>query len=495
MLKINKVLIISSGLLTVEKPPASLGFLAGVCSNNNINYEIFDLNIYLKKALGESLWNRAYALLPGLGNTENIEVLNKVIVSIELAVEEIACFENIDLIALTVFSWQQILITRIFLEKIRAKLNLVIIAGGPGISYEIEPNKTAGKLFLENKLVDYYVLGEGEYVLESFFRGYKELGLNYDQVSETWAPQIDNLDDCVIPTYQKIIFDDYEPGINVDHRISITGSRGCVRRCTFCDVGHIWKKFRFRSANNVVTEILQHINETGIKQFIFTDSLINGSIKQFSDLMIRIVELKSQGILPEDLKYIGQFIVRPKSQFGEKYFQLMQESGCHNIQIGIESGSDRVRHHMGKKFSNDDIDFHLEMCSKYGIKNALLMMSGYPTETHEDHIATINMFKRYQKYLIDDTVVSVNLSQPYVLLKNTPMDDMRDELGIYNENYATHFFNIKTNPDLNIKERFRRYIELKMLLLDLKYPGSWADLSDLKEEIEHVKIFIKENQS
>ena len=494
MPKISKVLIVSSGLNTIEKPPASLAFLAGVCSANNIDYEIFDLNIYLKKYLGEIVWNQAYSLLPVLDNPNNIKIFDKIVASINSAVDEISSLTDIELIVLSVFSWQQILITRIFLEKIKEKLNITVIAGGPGISYEIDTNKTVGKFYLENKLVDYYVLGEGDYVLNSFFQGNKELGLNYDQLPETWAMQIDNLDDCIFPTYQKINFDDYEPGIDVNQTISITGSRGCVRRCTFCDVGHIWKKFRFRSADNIVQEILQHVRETNIKQFMFTDSLINGSIKQFTDLMIQIIDLKSKEILPKDIKYIGQFIVRPKSQFGEKYFQLMAESGCHNLQVGVESGSDTVRHHMGKKFSNEDIDFHFEMCSKYGIKNGLLMMTGYPTETHDDHIETITMFKKYQKYLMDDTIVSVSLSQPYVLLKNTPIDNMRHELGIYDENYTTHFFNIKTNPDLTVTERFRRYIELKKLLLDLKYPGSWADIASLEEEIEHVKIFIKEKQ-
>jgi hypothetical protein len=101
------------------------------------------------------------------------------------------------------------------------------------------------------------------------------------------------------------------------------------------------------------------------------------------------------------------------------------------------------------------------------------------------------MFKRYQKYLLDDTVIGVTLAHPYVLLKNTPLDLMKHELGIHNENYATHFFDISSNPTLTLKERFRRYLELKILLLDLRYPGSWADLTSLKEEIDNLKLNIK----
>lgn len=492
MLIPKKVLIVSSGLLTVEKPPAAIGFIAGVCRSNSIQYSIFDLNVFLKQHLGDTIWNHAYVFLPILTNPEHSDLLDKINTLIDMAVETMLADSTADLIAITLFSYQQILITQLLLQKIRSKSNIKIIIGGSGISYEIEENKTVGRLFLEQNLVDYYVLGEGEYVLDRFFKGHNELGLNSNlSVGESWAPQIDNLDKCVFPTYREINFSNYTPGININPTISITGSRGCVRRCSFCDVGHIWKKFRYRSAENIVQEIKQHFEETGIKQFVFTDSLINGSLKQFVDLNDKLIDLKAKTKQLEDLAFSGQFIIRPKSQHHEYLYQKMSAAGCNNIQIGIESGSNRVREHIGKKFSNQDIDYHLEMCSKYKIKNTLLMMTAYPTETLEDHNDNIQMFKRYQKYLLDDTVIGVTLAHPYVLLKNTPMDLMKHELGIHNENYATHFFDISSNPTLTLKERFRRYLELKILLLDLKYPGSWADLTSLEEEINNLKLNIK----
>ena len=486
----KKVLIASSGLLPIDKPPPALAFLAGVCQSNSINYNVFDLNIYLKQNLGHSVWNHVYTVLPVLGNPEHKDLVAKISTSIDTAVDNILHDNSIDLIALTLFSYQQVLITELFLHKIRSKSDIKIIIGGPGISYQTENNQTVGRRFLERNLVDYYVLGEGEYVLDRFFKGHDELGLNYNTAkSETWAPQIDNLDNNIFPTYKDINFDNYSPGLNFNHTISITGSRGCVRRCTFCDVGHIWKKFRYRSAENILQEITQHIQETGITRFTFTDSLINGSLKQFTDLNLKLIEFKSKHKNLFDLKITGQFIIRPSTQHRETLYQAMSAAGCDDIQIGVESGSNRVREHMGKKFSNEDIDYHLSMCSKYKIKNTLLMMTAYPTETLEDHNETVDLFKKHQKYLLDDTISSVTLSNPYALLKNTPLDDMKHELGIHNENYTTHFFDISSNPALTVKERFRRYIELKKLMLDLRYPGNWGDLAGLREEINNLKQY------
>ena len=66
-----------------------------------------------------------------------------------------------------------------------------------------------------------------------------------------------------------------------DKKIYITGSKGCVRDCTFCDVAALWPKFRYRKAENLVQEIKEQFYNYGITTFDFTDSLINGSVSNF----------------------------------------------------------------------------------------------------------------------------------------------------------------------------------------------------------------------
>jgi len=492
MLKFKKASIIASGFLPINKPPPALAFLSGMCEINKLAHELIDLNIHIKNSIGDDQWNLAYTTFSSKDSAIEPTLLDSITKSLDAAVD-LTIAQSSDLILMTVFSHQQIAVTKLFLTALRKRTNTTVIIGGPGVSYEVSNGVTAGKQMAELGLVDYYVLGEGEYVLEKFLKGDIELGVNYIGVPETWAIQIDNLDECIFPTYKNINFDNYTPGIDINHTISITGSRGCVRRCTFCDVGHIWKKFRFRSASNIVAEMRQHISETGLTQFHFTDSLINGPLKQFTDLILMLGELKRTDPDFANVKYVGQFIIRTATQHKEEMYKLLAESGCHYIIVGIESGSNQVRSHMGKKFSNDDIDYHLAMCSKYKIRNSLLMFTGYPTETLQDHNDTITMLKRYQKYLLDETIIALTLHQPFVLLKNTPISDMKDEVGIVNETYGSYFFNVTTNPDFTVKEKFRRYLELVRLSLELKYPGSWADLSSLRAHINKLTQFIKEN--
>jgi radical SAM superfamily enzyme YgiQ (UPF0313 family) len=496
----KKAVLIASAILTIERPPPALAVLSGICEHNNIDYDIFDLNIFLLEKFGAERWEKIANIFASLSeiNHDDKELISEVNQALDLAVTTVLNYTP-DLISVSSFSVMQIPWTRRFLEKLRGRTNAIIIAGGPGISYEQETSTTAGKILAKNNLLDYYVLGEGDKSFDEFLKGNITLGVNHkDSKFENWVPQIDNLDSVILPTYKKINYSWYRSQLaDSAPEIAITGSRGCVRNCTFCDVAHNWKKFRFRSAKSIVDEMVKHYHEVKCLNYFFTDSLINGSMKQFIEVMESLIKL--QNSLPDlkKLKYSGQFIIRPKQHHPEHVFQLLSDSGCDRLEIGIESGSERVREHIGKKFSNDDIDHHLSMSEKYKIKNHILMFTAYPTETLADHQETINFFKRNQKYLINNTIIGTNLNSPVQILKNTPLDRMRDDLGIeiFNMEYANMSNWVsKTNPELTLAERWRRYIELVKLTTKLKYKRATLDLTLIDLNIADLQKMNKLTQ-
>jgi radical SAM superfamily enzyme YgiQ (UPF0313 family) len=504
----KKAALVASAILTIERPPAAIAILAGVCEEYKVDYEFFDFNLFLYRYFGQDLWEKlgsSYLSIEEICSNKP-DLLKKVNNATDIIVTKIKEY-NPDLLVLSTFSTLQIPWTKLLLTKIREKINVTIIAGGPGISYEQEPNKSAGRLLADSNLLDYYVLGEGDKAFADFLKNEISLGINSkDDQYETWVPQIDDLDSLVLPTYKKLGIGNYQSFLSDNAtQITITGSRGCVRRCTFCDVGNIWKKFRFRSSASIVAEIVKHYEEVGCLNYFFSDSLINGSLKQFIGVLESLIKL--QDVLPEfkNLRYSGQFIIRPKAQHPEYLYELMQQSGCDHLEIGIESGSERVRKHMGKNFSNADIDYHLEMCNKYSIKNHLLMFTAYPTETIEDHNDTIEFFRKNQKYLINDTIIGTNLNSPVVIYKNTPLDKMRKDLGITVDDMQ--YENVSnwisaTNPELTLKERWRRYLELIKLTSKLRYKRATLDLNlldsnlrDLISAINKKKIVINDSHN
>ena len=471
----NHISCVSIDLINADKPPAALAFLAGACEATNIPYSCFSLNSCLLGELPTNEYNALYNNLK-LGslidpNNSTKKIVNKIINYIEQS--------DSNCLLVSLFSFMQLPVAQLFLTEIRNQLpNIIIIAGGPGINYTTPDGVTNGKRLLKQGLVDFYCLGEGDELLISFLQGESNmLGLNSQaHPIESWVPQIYDLDkNYLVPSYQKIETANYH---NIENKatavFSISSSRGCVRDCAFCDVGKTWKKFRFRSGLNVAQEILKHHLEVGAVNFTIVDSLINGSLKSFNEFNIEVSRLKHQYPTLKDFSYNGMFIVRDQKTHTEQMFAQMKDAGCESLAIGVETGSDRLRFEMNKKFTNIDLDYHFEMCQKYGIRNSLLTFVGYPTETAEDFQDTLAMLDRYQKYLINDTIIGINHSGVFSLLPDTPIFENREEIGIHWEYQENRFEKLSwfnnNNPTLTIKERVRRDLAFRQRAIELRYP-------------------------
>lgn len=258
-----------------------------------------------------------------------------------------------------------------------------IVLGGAAVRNET-------KIWLDNGWADCYVYGDGEFPIIDVLNG------NFDAPGiNTITPfQVENLNDTLIPNYDDINWNEYEFGHDMSP-VYITASRGCVKKCTFCDVPILWPTYKWRTADHVFAEIELLYTKHNRRMFRFTDSLVNGSASQFRELLKKIIEFnKTKEYDHEEIRWHSQWIVRPRSQMTEEDFKLMADSNVNHVDIGLESFSESVRWHMGKKFTDDDLWWNLEMMYKYNIHYTLLMITGYPTETEEDHQITLDSIKR-----------------------------------------------------------------------------------------------------
>ena len=377
------------------------------------------------------------------------------------------------------------------LELVRALHNrpernqITVVIGGTGIQTRINNLVGEDVVFcewaLKNKLIDYYLYGEGEKIFRELIKGnVTEPGINnYDTL------QIDDLDRYPYPSYKKV--DPFQYNYIGRPELSINGSRGCVRKCTYCDVARYWPKYRFRSGENLANELYHTWKTTKIQHFEFSDSLINGSLREFRFLNKTLIKLQQQD--PDfQINYKGQFICRSEGQFTEQDYYEMKQAGCDYLYVGVETFSERVRFEMDKKFNNKDLDFHLLMCGKYNIPNALLMITGYPTETLEDHIMNLEGLKKYQTYALAGIIKLITFGYTTAILEHTPLERMQQQLEITKEfedfNKQTNWISLK-NPKLTFKERVRRWIELVELANQLSYNQPRIDtaVATLKETL------------
>jgi hypothetical protein len=491
---LTKTVVISVPRLEPHRPPPGPAIIAKICEQQGHDVTAYDLNIKFfhhckKRNIDyhgfDQAWNRFADLNEQQNNTLEDFLSHWC---------NLIAAENYDYIMIGIFGMSGSVFARKFLTKIRKLTAANIIVGGMGAGTVglTDPEDCLGYKLKNEGLIDTYIVGEGEVALIKVLNGETGPGINNTEVS-----QVDDLDALPQPDYKFFDLEEYDYLFSNEKEVFITGSRGCVRKCTYCDIERYWPKFRYRSGQNIAEEIIDNYERFGITRFYFTDSLVNGSFKAFNDMCDKLSKYK----FDRPLSWSGQFIFRDKKSIPKNHFELMKAAGANILFVGLETGSDRVRFDMGKKFTNEDIDFQLEECSKYGIHVIPLMFTGYITETIEDHQENLKIFKRWQRFVADGTIVGMELGSSLIILPGAPVERMIDSHGlnfILDEQMEPDLklWWSEANPDLTIKERIRRKLEIHEAAIKYAYPV-WRQasrLTELKELILKNNLHTQELQ-
>jgi radical SAM superfamily enzyme YgiQ (UPF0313 family) len=463
------VLITAIPAQDITRPPGILGILAGCCEAAGVGYDIFDLNLHMHQCLPEDICKQLTTdfLINEFRSVDNQRYYQQMCCDYLKLIQQTSPTH----LAISVFTQASILAADFLLNYLKQnQIDCKIIIGGLGVKNsvnQITGKQTFGEYCLSNNLIDYCVYGEGELAFVELLKG----NIDYPGINQDNQPQLLNLDILPTPSYKQIHPSNYF--YSNAPEILINGSRGCVRDCTFCDVASYWKKYIYKSGVVLAAELFNAWKTTGVLKFDFSDSLINGSISEFRKFNKQLIQYKNShpDFVP---RYKGQFICRPATQFKEIDYAEMAEAGCETIVVGIESFSNSIRDHMKKKFSNADIDNHFESCARYGIKNVLLLLAGYPTETPEEHALQLEYLKKYQIYSLSRIIYSINIEvSGLAFLENTPLLGMQDDLQVIFPHWesagARDEWITFSNPSLTAKERLRRSLEIMQTAYKLGY--------------------------
>jgi radical SAM superfamily enzyme YgiQ (UPF0313 family) len=281
-----------------------------------------------------------------------------------------------------------------FVKKIDP--TVVVLIGGPGCL----PTFTGPSEFVDTLkdvgFVDYHIRGDAEHSLYEFLKGRRNYyGIN----SLEWREfTLEEMRKFPMPDYSQYNMDLYRiPAL------PIIGSRGCVRRCKFCDYIANWPSFTWRTADDIVDEMISQYKKYGIRNFKFQDSLTNGNQKEFEQFITQIAEWNNANP-KEKFTWSGYYIFREHNSASEKTWQLIKESGGYNLIVGIENINQRIRYALGKKFSNEAIDIHLAYAKKYSIRLSLLNIVGWIDETDDEIEFIKNWLRTHTEYKKDITL-------------------------------------------------------------------------------------------
>jgi len=466
----------------IFRPPLSLAILGAICQEKNVDYSSTDFSL--------RIWQKLPGDFEAIDNFCITGIIDKDVKLrlgdlIDKTVRQILEKNPNTHFALSLLSLWSVPVCEMFCASIKKNSNCKILLGGQGLDSE-----TWTKQQVELGLVDDFITGEAEITFRKFLDGDRSSpGINNYNFQ-----QIDDLDQhCVIPDYTKLSINQY-PYLDSRPDFFITASRGCVRNCGYCDIGHQWKKYRYRSAHHVAQEMITQYERHGIRDFFFTDSLINGSMKMLDELCDYLIDYKKKN--PDaDFKWRGQYIFRPLNTVKERHIQKMAQAGVSYLIIGLETGSDRVRYDMNKKHTTDDAEWFLEMFKKYGIECRLLMLTGWVTETVEDHNATMALLSRWQKYVASKTITGIELGSTLDILDHSPIGMRSAELGIKYLNNKSYLWFNPNNPDLTIAERVRRRVELHQEAMKYRWPVTRSQyrLNTIKRTLIEALEYLKQD--
>src|SRR3989344_2056206 len=414
---------LSAGIFTI-KVPLGLTYIAAVLEKNNFEVKIIDCMAYYENI--EKISEDKYRI--GLPENELIKQIREY----NPDITGIAC-------AYTIHENDSFKIA----EIVKKNSNSRVVIGGAHTS--ANPLQV-----LKNKNIDVAVIGEGEItflnLIKNNFNGLDKIkGIAYRKNGKVKinppAEYIKNLDDIPFPARHLVPMEHYlnHPQNSIANMrkptTEIITSRGCPFNCIFCSIHTVWgRKWRARSAKNVVDE-LEFLNKKyEIKEFRFFDDNISWDKKRIIEICDEIIKRKL------DIRCDTPNGVAIAT-LNEEVLKKMKKAGYYKIVMGIESGSEKTLRFMRKPVALKHARKIIKICNKLGIWTWSTFVIGFPDETKEEINETIEFAKKSGL-----NFVTFYIAQPY---PGTEMYKIYDEKGLLNSGFQVESSVTNTKYDTN----------------------------------------------
>ena len=470
------ILLCSVPLMDIEMPAPAPFHLKGQLSDSGVVAEAIDTNIIFFNRVKDQ-WDDVIAAL--LSSPEyTVEADEPIFVLIKQELEKVFS-EQIELhqpkwIGLSCFTKVSRWCTTILCKFIKDNYpDCKIMLGGAGLGLTLGDYTDPFAIDLKKQgLCDEFIMGEGEISLRKFFEKTKYPGIGSMPV------QIMDLNDVKWSDYSSVNWDYYPLKSNTgrgstlgsieNKHYVLTGSRGCVRKCDFCDVYKMWPKYRSRRGEDIAEEMTHHYNQSGVRHFYFSDSLINGSMKDFRSLSQTLLNSKEQGTLAEDIYWGGQFIARTSEQMSLEDLQQAKRAGFVHCSIGLEHASERIRDFMNKKTPDKAVWDTVVNLANANIVTAYNFIIGHPRETEEDLQRIVQWMHDFKWASDAGHIEKINLQTGIYFLEGTDFYEKKDDLVDFQFG-GEEFWVSKHVPNLDFNEIYRRRMYISEVAESLGY--------------------------
>lgn len=265
----------------------------------------------------------------------------------------------------------------------------ITVAGGPHVT--VRPEEAIAFGF------DLAVTGEGERsaveIADRLWEAHGDISAFSDisgvvtAASRTVGGFLDDLD--ALP-YAHTALPAFQPEIYGNGTWVVTGgtvtSRGCPARCTFCANYVTGRSFRYRSALDVVAELVTLRQEHDVRNFAFWDDA-------FTAHRPRLRELCDAMDATDTLSDTTWTCITPANMANKATLERMAASGCVAINYGIESGDASVLQTIEKGQKPQQVVDAVRTASALGMSTVVNFMFGFPGEGPTEIEATVDLMR------------------------------------------------------------------------------------------------------
>lgn len=222
--------------------------------------------------------------------------------------------------------------------------------------------------------------------------------------------------------------------------MNVATTRGCPFKCNWCAKPIYGNRYNSHSPERIAKETEYLIHQFGVQHIWFCDDIFGlkpNWIQEFNS----IVQQKG-------LKFRYKIQSRADLLLEADTIQSLAQSGCEEVWIGAESGSQHILNAMDKGITLQQIEQATYLLKKHNIKPCFFLQFGYPGEQYQDIEATLNMVFDLMPYNIG---VSVSYPLPGTKFYDTVKSDLKlktnwtdsDDLALLFKNtYSGDFYKV-----------------------------------------------------
>ena len=268
-----------------------------------------------------------------------------------------------------------------------------IIVGGPYISTQVRSQapEALKYLFQSTLGADFYVnSSQGEAALVKILDALKH-GLpfhNIDNIFYKAGASDEYLASPVSPERNVLAENMVDWSLFVDRAgeyVNVRTSISCPFSCSFCGFPQRAGKYQTANVDAVERELKGLARIRSVKCVHFIDDTFNIPGKRFKEILRMMIKNRF------NFKWHSYF----RCQFADKEMvELMKESGCEGVFLGIESGSDHILKNMNKKTDAAKYLRGIELLKSCGIVTFGNFIIGFPGETQETVRDTVDFIEK-----------------------------------------------------------------------------------------------------